>query len=72
MNVLPDVYICPLRKKSAPLLPEGTVTVKNTHLTEINKMALLAKISMESDTVKHLKAFKIISSEMPISLLILS
>ena len=30
MNVLPDVYICTLRKKSAPCLPEGTV--KCTHL----------------------------------------
>ena len=30
MNVLPDVYICLLRKKSAPLLPEGAV--KCTHL----------------------------------------
>ena len=24
-DVLPDVYICPLRRKSAPRLPEGTV-----------------------------------------------
>ena len=30
MNVLPDVYIRSLTKKSAPLLPEGTV--KSTHL----------------------------------------
>ena len=30
MNTLPDVYICSHRKKSAPLLPEGTV--KCTHL----------------------------------------
>ena len=30
MNALPDVYICPFRKKSAPLLPE--VTVKCIHL----------------------------------------
>ena len=29
MNVLPDVYICPLRKKSAPLLPEGTAQYKH-------------------------------------------
>ena len=29
-SVLPDVYICPLRKKSASPLPEGTV--KCTHL----------------------------------------
>ena len=30
VNVLPDVYICPFRKKSARPLPEGTV--KRTHL----------------------------------------
>ena len=30
INVLPDVYICSYRKKSAPLVPEGTV--KRTHL----------------------------------------
>ena len=24
-NILPDVYICPLRKKGAPLLAEWTV-----------------------------------------------
>ena len=30
IKVLPDVYICSLRRKSAPLLPAGTV--KRTHL----------------------------------------
>ena len=30
VNVLPDVHICPFRKKSARPLPEGTV--KRTHL----------------------------------------
>ena len=30
MNVLSDVYICPLRKKSVPRLPEGIV--KCAHL----------------------------------------
>ena len=30
MNMLPDVYICSHRRKSAPLLPEGTA--KCTHL----------------------------------------
>ena len=34
MNVLPDVYICPLRKKSAPPLPEGTV---NVHIWQYSK-----------------------------------
>ena len=50
MNVLPDVYICSLRKNSVPLLPKGTV--KCTHLaanlqrmlTEINKSDTIAKI----------------------------
>ena len=34
MNVLPDVHICPLRKKSAPVLPDRTVkcTYLATHL----------------------------------------
>ena len=32
MNLLPDLYICPLRKNSAPLFPEGTV--KFTHLVQ--------------------------------------
>ena len=42
--------------------------------TEINETGTIAKvrISVESNTVKRLKAFRIISSEMPISLLILS
>ena len=43
-------------------------------VTEINKSGAIAKkkkIRVKSDTVKHLKAFKIISSEIPISLLIL-
>ena len=53
MNALPDVYICPLRKKSAPLLPEGTVCkmykssiIANSQrmLTEINKSGTIAKI----------------------------
>ena len=42
--------------------------------TEINESGAIAKIriSVESDTVKRLKTFRIISSEMPLSLLILS
>ena len=40
-------------------------------LTEINESGAIAKIRipMESDTVKHLKTFIMISGEMPISLL---
>ena len=51
INGLPDVYICSLRKKSAPLLPEGTVkcthlAVQQIHrmLTEINKSGVITKI----------------------------
>ena len=43
-------------------------------LIEINEIGgAIAKIriSVESDTVKHLKAFRIISYEMPISFLII-
>ena len=56
MNVLPDMYICPLEKKSA-LFSERTV--KCTHLaaqqTEINKGGAIAniRIKVESDAVKH-------------------
>ena len=43
-------------------------------LTEINESGTISKIriSVVSDTVKYLKAFRIISSKIPISLLILS
>ena len=54
MNVLPDVYICSLRKNFAPLFPKGTVgqynytsgSIANSQrmLTEINKSVALAKI----------------------------
>ena len=42
-------------------------------LTEINESGAIAKprIRLESDAVKYLKAFRIISSKRPISLLIL-
>ena len=52
----------------------GSITSSQGMLTEINEGGAIAKIriSLESDTVKHLKAFKIISSKMPISILILS
>ena len=52
----------------------GSITSSQRMLTEINKIDDIAKIriSVESDTVHQLKAFKIISSEMSVSLLILS
>ena len=69
-------------KESAPCLPEGTVECIYTFgsiassqrmLTEINESDTIAKIkiSVESDTVKHLKAFRIISYEMPSLFLII-
>ena len=79
MNVLPDVYICPLRKNNAPHLPKRTVTSGSMASSqrmpiEINESDAIPKIriSVEGDTAKHLKALRIISSEMPISLLTLS
>ena len=52
----------------------GSIVRSQRMLTEINKSGTIAKklISVESDTVKHLKTFTIISSEMPISLLVLN
>ena len=52
MNVLPDVHICSLRKKSAPLLPEGDIRMYTSGsiadsqrmLTEINESGAIAKI----------------------------
>ena len=43
MNVLPDVYNCSLRKKSVPLLPEGTV--KCTHLAKQSKFIEIHNIA---------------------------
>ena len=52
----------------------GSIASSQRMLTEINESDTIAKIriSMEKVTVKHLKVFRIISSEMPISLLFLS
>ena len=47
MDVLLNVYVCALRKKSAPLLPEGTSGTKanlQRTPTEINKNGAIAKI----------------------------
>ena len=43
-------------------------------INEINESGAVAKISIsvESDTVKLLKAFRIVSRELPVSLLILN
>ena len=52
----------------------GSLPSLQRMLTEINESGAIAKIriSVESDTVKHLKAVRIISSKIPTSLLILS
>ena len=52
----------------------GSIASSQRMLSEINESGAIAKIriSMERDTIKHLNTFGIISSEMPISLLILS
>ena len=52
----------------------GSIASSQWMLTEITESGTIAKtrISLESDTVKHLKAFRIISGEILISLVILS
>ena len=52
----------------------GSIASSQRVLTEIKESGTIAntRISVGSDTVKHLKTFRIISGETPISLLILS
>ena len=52
----------------------GSIASSQKIATEINENGAIAeiRIQVENDTVKHLKAFRIISSKMPISLLILN
>ena len=79
MNVLPDVYIYPLRKYTSTswgdnkMYTSGSIADSQRMRAKINKSGAIGKtdIWMESDTTKHFKAFRIISSKMPISLLIL-
>ena len=61
-------------RKGSKMYTFDSITNSQRMLTEINKSGAIAKkkkIRVKSDTVKHLKAFRIISSEIPISLLIL-
>ena len=52
MSMLPDVYICTLRKTNAPILPEGTA--KCTHLAPqkftgdaiLDKKGAIAKVKV--------------------------
>ena len=52
----------------------GSIASPQRMLTEINKSCTIAKtkVSVDRDTVKHLKAFRMISSKMPISLFTVS
>ena len=52
----------------------GSIASSKRLPTEVNESGAMAKIriSVENDTVKHLKVFRLIFSEMPISLLIRS
>ena len=52
----------------------GSIASSQRMITKIEESSTITKrrISVDSDTVKNLKAFRIISGEMPISLLILS
>ena len=82
MNVLPDVYNYSHRKKSAPLLPEGTVkciytsvSIQNSQRmqTEINESVTIAKVGFSQKWYcQTLKAFRIVSREIKISILILT
>ena len=58
MNILSDVYICPLSK----MYIFGSIANSQRMPTEINESGAIAKIriSVESDTVNRLKAFRII------------
>ena len=82
MNVSMNLYICALKSYSASLLPEGTNKMYTTGITansqristKISENSSVAKIknfSGRSDTIRHLKIFRIISNEMPVLLLIL-
>ena len=59
--------------RESKMYTSGSIASSHRMLTKINENSTIAKISIskQSDTVKHLKAFRIISSETPI-LLILS
>ena len=76
-----SVYLFPQEEKcttsswgDSKMYTSGSIASSQRILTEINKSDAIAKIRIwaERHTVKHLKAFKIISSKIPISLLILS
>ena len=68
--MLPDVYICPLRRKSAPLLPQGTVKCTNGAIGTSGTYGAITKARSsvkKKDTVRYLKTFRIVSNETPAS-----
>ena len=81
MNVLLNVFICALRKKSAPLFPEAKVTIHTWHHRKFTEDANQNKQKWcycqsknfrgASDNVRYLKTFRIISNDMLVLLLIL-
>ena len=60
--------------RDSKMYTSGSIASSQRIATEINENGAIAeiRIQVENDTVKHLKAFRIISSKMPISLLILN
>ena len=54
MNVLPDVYISFHKKKSSPLLPEGTVKSMYTSSSTTNSQGMQTEIK-ESGTIAKIR-----------------
>ena len=59
--------------RNSKMYASGSIANLQRMLTETNEACARAKIGIwvETDTAKHLKAFRIVSSEMPISVRIL-
>ena len=75
MNVLLDVYICSHRNKSVPLLPRGQQISKFTEDANWSKRKWHYSENKELSWKRYcqtLKAFRMISNKMKISLIILS
>ena len=73
------MYTCTLRKNNEPLLPEGTIRcthhrkfTDNANKNRQNRCYFQSKNFLgTSDTIRHLKTFKMASNKMPNLLLIL-
>ena len=68
-----NVYICALRKKSAPLIPMAQLKVHSWHHSKFTDRQDGCQSKNFSGTrdIRHLKIFRVISNEMPVLLLIL-